>query len=79
MLREELALWTLARGVTLVWFGICVMGRGVEMGMGKYIQSTMYTPYLLGNVVLVPFQAVIPPPQERRAMDVFSTQAVPKP
>lgn len=43
------------------------------------LEFTMYTPYLFSKVVLVPFQAVIPPPHERRGMDVSSTHAVPKP
>ncbi len=39
----------------------------------------MYTPYLLGNVVLVPFQATMPPPHERRVSVEAWTHAVPNP
>lgn len=39
----------------------------------------MYTPYLFTKVVLVPFQAVMPPPQLRSASRDDWIHAVPNP
>lgn len=41
--------------------------------------SWMYTPYLFTKVVLVPFQAVMPPPQLRSASRDDWIHAVPNP
>lgn len=43
------------------------------------VESETKTPYLLANVVFVPFQAVMPPPQFRRERRECWIQAVPKP
>lgn len=50
-----------------------------EVFAARTSESTMYTPYLLGTVVFVPFHAVIPPPQPRRRSVEDWIQAVPKP
>jgi hypothetical protein len=42
-------------------------------------ESEIYTPYLLGKVVFVPFQATTPPPQDRIWICECWIHAVPKP
>ena len=55
----------------------------LEMAIVEFAATTMdeeiYTPYLLANVVLVPFHAVIPPPQLRRTRLECWIHAVPNP